>query len=92
MSQPYANYPRNPVPPGGVVCPRCSSPNTSKVSFTWWGGALAPALFKLQRCGNCRLEFNRETGKPTTTTMWIYQGVVIGIVLLIGLVVMISSR
>lgn len=55
------------------------------MAYCWWGGAVAPAMFKMQRCNNCRMEFNRETGKPLTTTMWVYQIVILAIVLIIAL-------
>src|SRR2546423_12142955 len=35
----------NPARSAFAPCPACSSPDARKVTFTWWGGLLGPALF-----------------------------------------------
>src|SRR5229473_2099811 len=35
-------------------CPNCSSPgHADKISFTWWGGLVGPAIFNHVRCREC---------------------------------------
>jgi hypothetical protein len=65
-----------PNPAGTVVaCPKCGNQVASKVSFTWWGGALGPRLFSVVRCGQCRTQYNGKTGGRLTKTIIMYQGV-----------------
>ena len=58
-----------------AVCPKCGSTNAKKVSFTWWGGALGPALFSLVKCNSCGTEYNGKTGRPARNSMLIYLAV-----------------
>jgi rubredoxin len=58
-----------------AACPKCGSTNAKKISFTWWGGALGPALFNLVKCNTCGTEYNGKTGKPTQNSMLIYLAV-----------------
>lgn len=46
------------------VCPACGARRSTKVSFTWWGGALGPGLFSQVKCSECGQNYNRKTGKP----------------------------
>jgi transposase-like protein len=50
--------------PEPETCPACGCRRSKKVSFTWWGGAVGPALFSQVRCAECGQNFNRKTGKP----------------------------
>jgi predicted nucleic-acid-binding Zn-ribbon protein len=58
-----------------AACPKCGSTNAKKVSFTWWGGALGPALFSLVKCNSCGTEYNGKTGKAARNSMLIYLAV-----------------
>jgi len=62
-----------------VPCPRCGSTVVKKVSFTWWGGALGPALFCHVKCYNCGMTYNGKTGKSNNNAIIIYS-VVVGII------------
>lgn len=53
-------------------CPNCGSTNAKKLSYTWWGGALGPAMFTHVRCNNCNTEYNGKTGKSNTNNIIIY--------------------
>ncbi len=75
-SQPPAPYQ---AAPGQVVCYKCGSPNFSKVSSTWWGGFLGPALFSHAKCNNCKTTFNSKTGKSNDAAIAIYFVVVLAI-------------
>ena len=46
------------------TCPNCGSRRSKKVSFTWWGGAVGPAMFSQVKCEECGQSYNRKTGKP----------------------------
>ena len=65
-------------------CPKCAAENANKVKFTWWGGALGPALFTHVKCWRCGTTFNGKTGKPNRNAIIIYSavGAVIGFVVL----------
>ncbi|MBM3981982.1 MAG: hypothetical protein FJ304_17250 [Planctomycetes bacterium] len=55
------------------------------MSFTWWGGAVGPALFSQVKCADCGQNFNRKTGKPIgalVITLYSLVGVVIGLAVL----------
>ena len=58
-----------------AACPKCGSTNATKVSFTWWGGALGPRLFSLVKCNSCGTEYNGKTGKPARNSILIYLAV-----------------
>jgi hypothetical protein len=64
-------------------CPRCSSTNAEKVTFTWWGGLVGPSLFKHVKCRQCGAGYNGQTGKSNDTAIAIY--VVVGFVVAGGL-------
>jgi transposase-like protein len=76
--------------PTGTVCPLCGSPHSRKVKFTWWGGALGPALFSHVKCLACGAAYNSKTGKSNTAAVTLYVVItatigVIGFALLIFL-------
>ncbi len=58
---------------GAVACPKCGASSASKVSFTWWGGALGPRLFHVMRCQKCRAQFNGRTGASLGKVIVVYQ-------------------
>ncbi|MBN9120541.1 MAG: hypothetical protein J0I06_15550 [Planctomycetes bacterium] len=55
------DYDRGPRP---GCCPSCGSRRSTKVSFTWWGGLVGPAIFSLVQCKRCRQQYNNKSGKP----------------------------
>ena len=59
-------------PASYAACPNCGSTDAKKVSFTWWGGALGPALFKHVQCSNCKTQYNGKTGKSNMNNIIIY--------------------
>jgi len=75
--------------PGQVVCPKCGGANCRRVSFTWWGGAVGPAILKHTKCNNCGATFNGRTGQSNTTGIVIYSVVVgvIGIAIIVAITV-----
>jgi hypothetical protein len=54
-------------------CPKCGNTSSTKVGFTWWGGALGPKLFHVVRCGGCRAQYNGRTSAKLTSTIIVYQ-------------------
>ena len=67
--------------PDALVCPKCGSPEFKKVGFTWWGGAVGPAILKHVKCGKCGATFNGRTGQANTTGIIVYS-VVLGVIAL----------
>ena len=53
-------------------CPECSCRDADKVSFTWWGGLLGPALLTHVKCQECGTAYNGKTGKSNQTAIIIY--------------------
>ena len=82
------------VPPPGMTqfapCPTCGNTYASKIGFTWWGGALGPALFTHVKCYRCGNAYNGKTGQSNTTAITIYVIVttIIGVAIAIGLIAM----
>jgi hypothetical protein len=65
-------------------CPFCGCPGwADKVSFTWWGGLVGPALFSHVKCRNCRREYNGKTGKPNDKAIALYIGISVGLAILV---------
>jgi hypothetical protein len=61
-------------------CPNCGQSNAKKVSYTWWGGALGPAMFTHVKCQNCGTQYNGKTGKSNQQSIIIYNVVVFVVV------------
>lgn len=80
---------QQPVPtqPQYAPCPKCGSTNAQKVGYTWWGGALGPALFHHVKCNSCGTTYNGKTGKSNVTAIIIYSVVIFVICLLLYLIV-----
>lgn len=53
-------------------CPQCGSTNATKVKYTWWGGALGPAMFNHVKCSSCNTQYNGKTGKSNQTSIILY--------------------
>jgi hypothetical protein len=70
----------------GTICPRCSSPNTYKSGFTWWGGILGPWILNHQICRGCGFGYNRKTGKSNNAAIAIYFGVIFGVVIILSII------
>lgn len=64
---------------GVAKCPKCGAESASKVSFTWWGGALGPKLFHVVKCHQCDARYNGRTGGKLTRTIIVYQLVVLSL-------------
>jgi hypothetical protein len=69
-------------------CPYCGGSKATKMSFTWWGGALGPALLTHVKCQDCRMTYNGKTGQPNTVGIITYSIVafVIGVAIFVALV------
>lgn len=65
-------------------CPNCECTDADKVSFTWWGGILGPALLTHVRCQECGTAYNGKTGKSNDTAIAIYMIVGAGLGLVLG--------
>lgn len=61
-------------------CPKCGSPFTEPVKFTWWGGLLGPKLLHHTKCSECKYRFNSKTRQSNTTGIIIYSVVIFVIV------------
>jgi hypothetical protein len=67
-------------------CPNCGCPGyAERVSFTWWGGFLGPAMLTYVRCNECGHCYNGKTGNDNTAGIAIYTivGVAIGLFLMV---------
>jgi transposase-like protein len=69
----------SPAAAGTVRCPKCGSTASTKVNYTFWGGALGPRLFHVVRCDGCRTQYNGQTGAALTRVIILYQVVVFAI-------------
>jgi hypothetical protein len=68
------------------TCPSCGSKRFTKVSFTWWGGLVGPAILSMVKCNKCRTQFSRKSGKAIGAfhiAMYTLVGVVIGLILVV---------
>jgi hypothetical protein len=68
-------------------CPQCHAPgDATKVSFTWWGGFIGPAIINCVRCRQCGTQYNGTRGDYNGMRILIYQlvgaGIVVGFFLL----------
>ncbi|MBY0456854.1 MAG: hypothetical protein K2V38_05920 [Gemmataceae bacterium] len=73
--------------PRANTCPRCQNTRSTKVSYTWWGGILGPAMFGLVKCSRCSTQYVKATGKPLGALPIIIYSVV---VFVIGIVVVVA--
>jgi transposase-like protein len=64
-------------------CPKCGSTSVKKVPFTWWGGALGPALLTHVKCQGCGTQFNGKTGRSNTSAIAVYIFVATGLVAIV---------
>ena len=66
-------------------CPQCGAFSVSQPSFTWWGGAVGPKLFKHAVCGACGFGFNAETGESNKGKITAYLAVsaFVGIIIML---------
>jgi len=62
-------------------CPRCGAPDPTRVSYTWWGGFLGPALINTVRCRECRTQYNGVHGDYNTMRIVFYTLICFAIVL-----------
>jgi hypothetical protein len=69
-----------------VTCPRCGSPNSRPVSYTWWGGVIGPKLLHHVKCLECKCAYNGKTGQLNTKGITIYTVILIAIVLVLVVV------
>ena len=84
-----------PLPPPQtdyVPCPKCQSGDIKKLTFTWWGGLVGPALFTHVKCQRCGATFNGKNGKDNTTAIALYLGVVGLLVIGICIGIVIAMR
>jgi len=58
--------------PQYTPCPNCGQSNATKVKYTWWGGALGPAMFNHVKCQGCGTQYNGKTGKSNQTNIILY--------------------
>src|SRR5262245_11013492 len=68
----YDDRPRRRAPRQGpyVDCPHCGCPGfAERVTFTWWGGLIGPAMLSHVRCQKCRRGYNGKSGKDNTTAI-----------------------
>jgi len=68
-----------------AACPNCQSKNAKALSFTLWGGAIGPKLLSHVKCQSCNTTFNGKSGNSNLTAIIIYQIVVGGIGLIVGI-------
>jgi len=74
---------QQPESPIYAPCPKCGSTDAKKVGYTWWGGALGPALLHHAKCNQCGNTYNGKTGKSNVTAIVIYSVVIIVICLIL---------
>ena len=59
-----------------MPCPQCGTPDPTRVSFSWWGGAIGPRILNHVKCSNCKTKYNGKSGGSNTTGILIYSLVV----------------
>lgn len=57
---------------GYAVCYNCGADRGSRVSWTFWGGLIGPAIICHVKCGRCGTTYNGRSGKSNTTAIIIY--------------------
>ena len=73
-------------------CPQCGCPGfAERVSFTWWGGFLGPALITHVRCKECGRCYNGRTGGYNTAGIAIYTIVCVVICLVLFALFLVAS-
>ncbi len=55
-----------------VPCPKCGSTQVEKMSYTWWGGVVGPALLTHVKCNDCGNQYNGKNGTSNTMGIVIY--------------------
>lgn len=76
-----------------ATCPWCKCPGQAeRVSFTWWGGLVGPAMFCHVKCRRCRKCYNGRTGNRNDTAITIYLAVTFGIALVLGLLMCLAGN
>ncbi len=61
-------------------CPKCGSPFTKRVKYTWWGGLIGPQLLHHTKCDECKYLFNSKTRRSNTNGIIIYSVVIFVVV------------
>ena len=56
-------------------CPKCGSPDSQRVRFTWWAGLLGPWLLRYLRCERCGCKFSARFGKSAILMALLYNAV-----------------
>lgn len=76
-----------------VLCPKCGGAQYNKVTFTWWGGLVGPAVLNHVKCANCGATFNSKTGQPNTTgiAIWASVGGAIGVIIIVVAIIIAAS-
>jgi hypothetical protein len=70
-------------------CPHCDCPGRAdRVTFTWWGGLIGPALLTHVRCRECGWCYNGKTGSDNLVNIFLY--VVIPLAVLAAVVVVVA--
>lgn len=82
------DYEPKPRPKPGR-CPSCGSRRSSKVTFTWWGGLVGPAMFSMVQCSKCNQQYNSKKGTPVgalhiTLYSLVSLAIVVGLLILLG--------
>lgn len=72
---------------GYYTCPDCGADAAERVSFTWWGGLIGPAMLSHVRCRNCGTTYNGKSGRSNNTAIAIYVGVSLAISLAVFVLV-----
>ncbi len=76
---------------GYYSCPECDADAAERVSFTWWGGLIGPAMLSHVRCRNCGTAYNGKSGRSNNTAIAIYVGISLAISLAIFVAVFILN-
>ena len=66
-----------------LPCPKCGSENIEKMSYTWWGGIIGPAILSHVKCNDCGNQYNGRNGTSNTLGIILYfvALIIIGVVL-----------
>jgi hypothetical protein len=64
---------------GYAICYNCGADAAARVSYTFWGRIIGPAMICHVRCGRCGTTYNGRTGKSNDTAILIYILVSLGI-------------
>jgi DNA-directed RNA polymerase subunit RPC12/RpoP len=89
---PGGDWQQTPPLPAPGRCPKCGSDQATMPKFTLWGGVIGPKLLHHVRCDRCGTTYNQKSGQSNLMNIILYQAVIVGILLVLGVVFAVANR